>query len=356
MTHTAGIRRSDDVIAPDPHLQPLLGYVRDTRHIDLTGLESGRLAAWIEQRMSAVGADDYDRYLDVLRAQPAELGRLFDTILADGASLDWSYDVYPRIEERFLAILDESLQPRGPEMLYDLVGRLGLRPAAKVADIGCGEGRHSVALAERFGFDVQGIDPVQRHIDLGNDALASAADRDPSLRGRVQFVLGAVEALPLDDAAVDLVWFRDVLELVQRLATAFAEIRRVLRDDGRALVYSMFWTARPQPDETEWLWQTLGGAPDSADPLTVETAIVSAGLRIDERIDLGSEWGEWAEEHAEQGTRRLLHAARLLRARDRYVERFGRAAYDIMLADCFWHVYRMLGKLSGHVYLLSKLP
>lgn len=147
--------------------------------------------------------------------------------------------MYPRIEKRFLAILDESLQPRGPEVLYEIVGRLGLPPGAKVADIGCGEGRHTVALAERFGFDVRGIDPVQRHLDLGNEALASATDRNRSLRGRVRFVLGTVEALPLDDAAVDLVWFRDVLELVQCLDRAFAEVRRVLRDDGRAVVYSM---------------------------------------------------------------------------------------------------------------------
>jgi len=36
------------------------------------------------------------------------------------------------------------------------------------------------------------------------------------------------------------------------------------------------------------------------------------------------------------------------------VEQFGQAAYDVMLCDCFWHVYRMLGKLQGRVYLLSK--
>jgi hypothetical protein len=27
--------------------------------------------------------------------------------------------------------------------------------------------------------------------------------------------------------------------------------------------------------------------------------------------------------------------------------------YDIKLADCLWHVYRMIGKLSSRVYLLS---
>jgi hypothetical protein len=36
------------------------------------------------------------------------------------------------------------------------------------------------------------------------------------------------------------------------------------------------------------------------------------------------------------------------------VGQFGQAAYDIMLSDCFWHVYRMLGKLQGRAYLLSK--
>ena len=82
--------------------------------------------------------------------------------------------------------------------------------------------------------------------------------------------------------------------------------------------------------------------------------MAAAGLRIDERVVLGSEWGEFAEERSGGATRRLLHTARMLRARDRYVERFGQAAYEIMLSDCLWHVYRMLGKLQGRVYLLSK--
>src|SRR5262249_18456074 len=148
---------------------------------------------------------------------------------------------------------------------------------------------------------------------------------------------GDVEALPAAGATYDLVWFRDVLEHVQHLDVAFAEIRRVLRDGGRALVYSMFGTDPRPPEDVDWLWRTFGNPPDAHDGAAVEAAIAGAGLGIDERIDLGSEWGELAEERAAQGTRRLLHAARLLRATDRYVERFGRAACDMMLADCYWH-------------------
>jgi 2-polyprenyl-3-methyl-5-hydroxy-6-metoxy-1,4-benzoquinol methylase len=77
----------------------------------------------------------------------------------DEWSLDESYDAYPRIEENFQAALDTSLNPRGPDMLYDLVSDLGLSPGATVVDVGCGEGRHSVKLAERFGFAVTGSTP-----------------------------------------------------------------------------------------------------------------------------------------------------------------------------------------------------
>lgn len=33
--------------------------------------------------------------------------------------------------------------------------------------------------------------------------------------------------------------------------------------------------------------------------------------------------------------------------------RFGKQNYDIKLGDCLWHIYRMIGKLSSRVYLLS---
>lgn len=44
----------------------------------------------------------------------------------------------------------------------------------------------------------------------------------------------------------------------------------------------------------------------------------------------------------------------LLREPERYVAQFGRTNYDIMLSDCLWHVYRLIGKLGGRAYVLSK--
>jgi SAM-dependent methyltransferase len=270
------------------------------------------------------------------------------------AQLNAFYDAYPRIEAEFQAVLDASLRPRGPEFLYDLVGELGLPRGASVVDVGCGEGTHTLALAERFGFVVRGIDPVRRHIDLAQEALSVGSKRNAELGKLVHFEVGAAEGIPLADASVDLVWCRDVLVHVEALDKAYAECRRVLRENGRVLVYQWFGTDRLEPREAEWLWKTMRVVPTSADPQRTEAAIAAAGLRIEKRIDLGSEWGERAEEDGGDGSRRLLRAARLLRAPERYIAQFGQAAYDIMLGDSLWHVYRMIGKLSPRAYLLAR--
>jgi SAM-dependent methyltransferase len=256
-------------------------------------------------------------------------------------SLDHAYEAYPRIEEEFSEALDESLDPRRSDMLFDLVAGFALPPLAVAIDVGCGEGRHAVMLAERFGFSVTGIDPVARHVEV-----ASASDA-------VTFQLGSAERIPARDATVDLIWCRDVLVHVPDLVAVYAEFRRVLKPGGRALVYQMFGTDLLEPRERQWLWDTMGVMPANADPITTETAIAAAGLRIDECVPLTTEWGEWAEEHGGKGGRKLLHASRLIRGRELFVGRFGQASYDMMLGDCLWHVYGMIGKLTRRVYLLS---
>jgi len=137
--------------------------------------------------MSSHGAVDSVSQMDA--STPFELGE--------------SYDAFPRIEEEFQAALDESLIPRGPDLLFGLVGDLRLPAAARVIDVGCGEGRYALELAERFGFVVRGIDPMESHLELAGDELATATSVRPELRGQVSFELGTAEALPVEDASVD---------------------------------------------------------------------------------------------------------------------------------------------------------
>jgi SAM-dependent methyltransferase len=260
-------------------------------------------------------------------------------------SLDQAYGEFPAIEGEFAAALDHSLMPRGPDVLFDLVAQLNLPAHAAALDVGCGEGAHCMVLARRFGFAVTGIDPVARHVEV---ARAGAAGT-----GAI-FVRGTAEHIPAADSTFELVWCRDVLVHVTDLRRAYAEFCRVLKPGGSALVYQMFGTDLLEPREAAWLWDTMGVVPQSADQERTEGAIGSAGLRIDTSIALGGEWSEWSEEHRGTAGRKLLHAARLRRGEDQFVERYGRSAYDMMLGDCLWHVYAMIGKLTRRVYLLSR--
>jgi SAM-dependent methyltransferase len=257
-------------------------------------------------------------------------------------SLEYAYDAYPQVEEAFDADLEESLDPRGPQLLFDLVGGFGLPDGARAIDVGCGEGADAIALAQRYGFVVTGIDPVPRHIKVATAASSEVA-----------FVLGRAERLPVSDSTVDLIWCRDVLGHVADLERVYAEFRRVLRPGGRVLVAEIFGAGELEPVEAAKLWAARGVVAANADPARTEAAIGAAGLGVDEVLELGAEWGEWGQEQAGWPGRHLLHLARLRRGRETYVQRYGQAAYDYTYAQCLWHVYVLIGKLSRRIYLLS---
>jgi hypothetical protein len=107
-------------------------------------------------------------------------------------------------------------------------------------------------------------------------------------------------------------------------------------------------------EEADWLFDVMGVVPPSADPRVVDDAIARSGLDVVDSIDLSTEWGEWSQEQDGSGGRALLHLARLLREPGRYRAEFGDAAYDVMLGDCRWQVYRTIGKLGARIDVLRK--
>jgi hypothetical protein len=103
-------------------------------------------------------------------------------------------------------------------------------PAGKdVVDVGCGGGGLVRELA------ASGARPIG--IEISEAQLAPARARDDG-NGDVRYLVGRAEALPLEDASVDLVVFMRSLHHVPRehLAAALREARRVLRPDGAVYV------------------------------------------------------------------------------------------------------------------------
>lgn len=69
--------------------------------------------------------------------------------------------------------LDVSLEPPGPQQLYELSAPY-LGPGMRILDVGCRDAWYLIRLAERFGITGVGIDPVPWHIDRATSAIAQA--------------------------------------------------------------------------------------------------------------------------------------------------------------------------------------
>lgn len=133
------------------------------------------------------------------------------------------------------AILQKSVREEMLERL-DLVT---LNPQA-ILDAGCGTGHGSFALHKRF---------PQAHIislDLAMGMLQQTYAQQPALQrwmaqltGKKNLLCADIEALPLADNSVDMVWTNLAIQWCNDLDKAFTEIKRVLKPNG-LLMFSTF--------------------------------------------------------------------------------------------------------------------
>lgn len=144
-----------------------------------------------------------------------------------------------------MAVLQREIGDRMAERL-DLVKLVPER----VLDAGCGTGAETAHLMTRY--------PKAQLValDFAEPMLAHARKRGGWLR-KPRCVCGDLEALPLADASVDLVWSNLALQWVNDLGGSFTEALRVLRPGG-LLMFSTFG-----PDTLKELraaWAQVDGA------------------------------------------------------------------------------------------------
>ncbi len=107
-----------------------------------------------------------------------------------------------------------------------------LRPGETVLDLGSGAGFDAFLAAREVGPSGRVIG-----VDMTDEMLARA--RENATRAgiaTVDFRKGLIEALPVDDASVDVVVSNCVVNLVPDKAAVYREVARVLRPGGRAII------------------------------------------------------------------------------------------------------------------------
>jgi hypothetical protein len=126
----------------------------------------------------------------------------------------------------------------------------------------------------------------------------------------------------------------------------------VLKHDGHMLVYTVFVTDLLAPQEFEMLERHMGNVSSNLVERNVEEAFDSAGLAIEHKDAIGTEYKEHAEERTQPGSRTLLRIARLRRLRRSLRESHGEDVYNHVEANLHWEVFQFLGKLQPTVYVL----
>ena len=112
--------------------------------------------------------------------------------------------------------------------------RLAIQPGEHVLDIGAGPGFLSTEIADLTG-------PTGRvlGLDISESMIRRATARND--RGWLSYAYGDALALPVEDASFDVAVSTQVAEYMPDLAAFAAEIARVLKPGGRALILTTDW-------------------------------------------------------------------------------------------------------------------
>jgi ubiquinone/menaquinone biosynthesis C-methylase UbiE len=251
--------------------------------------------------------------------------------------------------DALLAALDQSLNPRAPDALYEKFNKLNPSLQGIVLDLGCRDAAQACELSQRFGYRVVGVDLVRANLQNAQKRIAGN-----KLGRSVQVVQGDIQRLPFMGQTFDAIWCRDVLTHMPDLFQTFTSCARVLKPGGNMLVFHMLATDLLTREERLQLCLPLASVPENMSQSHFEGAFSSAGFSVVKADVLGSEWREYGEETESRITsKQLLRIARMRRNRERLIAEFGKKSYACELANCHWGVYQMLGKLSPTIYTLA---
>lgn len=108
----------------------------------------------------------------------------------------------------------------------------GLRPGETILDLGSGAGFDCFLAADRVGPGgrVIGVDMTGEMVAKAKENAAAAGIEN------VEFRLGEIEKLPVEDDSVDVVLSNCVINLSADKASVFREIKRVLKPGGRVSI------------------------------------------------------------------------------------------------------------------------
>ena len=166
-----------------------------------------------------------------IQARFAEIRQLLDDPALVGAGLQIDEVDAPEGYAIWSRTYDQPGNGAFPLEAPFVLAILDALPPGRALDAACGTGRYARHLAE-LGHAVIGVDTTAEMLAIAREAAPSA-----------DFRIGALEALPVEDATVDLVVCALALTHAPQLHPVMAEFARVLRPGGHLVVSNMHASA-----------------------------------------------------------------------------------------------------------------
>lgn len=175
--------------------------------------------------------------------------------------------------------------PGDPAALDRMLDRLGVKPGARAADLGCGSGATALRLAERRGLDVLALDFAPPFIA----ALEARLSRRAPARGAVRPVVGDMAAPPVAPGSLDLIVSEGAAYSIG-FARALALWRPLLRPGGGMVVSECVRFDPALAPDAAACWEAA--YPEMTDAAGTVARAEAAGLRLvaAERIEAAAWW------------------------------------------------------------------
>jgi arsenite methyltransferase len=194
-----------------------------------------------------------------------------DELLAAGDAKACCSTLYEHPAVRWL--LGDELHPGGEATTRRALELIGVGAGERLLDVASGTGASASLAAREFGCLVAGLDYGAEAV-RGAQRTADAA----GLCDEVGFIVGDAEALPFADGEFDAVLCECSLSSFPDKPRALAEIRRVLRPDGR-LALSDVVVDRPRlPNKLHGALAAIACIGEALSSQGYEELLVEAGL------------------------------------------------------------------------------
>lgn len=159
--------------------------------------------------------------------------------------MEWWQDLYNR--QIYFDLYEKQDTVVAPQQVEEIVKLLKIQPPAKILDVCCGYGRHSIELAKR-GFDVVGVDVSERQIKRAKEIAGNMA---------ISFQIADIRELNFQnefDVAVNMFLSFGYFQTVDEDIAALESVFRALKPGGKFLMD--FWNREKEiknfkPTESE---------------------------------------------------------------------------------------------------------